>query len=125
MSSQNANVDNLVNNCFASLPESDAGGVGKILGESGVNDQTNSAPLFTRGQSTTSLPAEADGTADGTVSAGDGAPGGGPYFPHRHCQRDVHILVILLVINIFFSSFNDVDLLCSMLADCCMPWHQE
>ncbi len=29
-------------------------------------------------------------------------------------------IVILLVINTFFSSFNDVDLLHIMLVDCCM-----
>ncbi len=37
----------------------------------------------------------------------------------------MHIIVILIVINIFFSSFNDVDLLRSMSADCYMPWRQE
>jgi hypothetical protein len=30
------------------------------------------------------------------------------------------IIVILIVINIFFSSFNDVDLSYIMLVDCCM-----
>jgi hypothetical protein len=52
-------------------------------------------------------------------------PRGGPYFPHHPRQQDVHIIVILLVINIYFSSFNNVDLLHSMLADCCMRWRQE
>ncbi len=37
----------------------------------------------------------------------------------------MHIIVKIIVIYIFFSSFNDIDLLGSMLADCCMPWHQE
>jgi hypothetical protein len=50
---------------------------------------------------------------------------GGAFFPHRRCQHDVHTVVILIVIHIFFSSFNDVDLLHSMLADCCMPRRQE
>ncbi len=69
-SSQNANVDNLVNECFAMLPEMDALGDGKILGERGTADQTNSGPLFPMGLSTTSLPAEVDGTAEGTVLEG-------------------------------------------------------
>ncbi len=64
---QDANTDNLVNGCFATLPETDAFGNGKILRESGLADQTNSAPLFPRGLSMTSLLAEVDGTADGTV----------------------------------------------------------
>ncbi len=29
------------------------------------------------------------------------APRGGPYFPHYHCRHDLHIIVILLVINIY------------------------
>jgi hypothetical protein len=37
----------------------------------------------------------------------------------------MHILVITLVMNIYFSSFNGVDLLHSMLADSCMPWRQK
>ncbi len=53
------------------------------------------------------------------------APREGSYFPHHHCQHNVHIIVILLVIRIFFSSFNKVDLLRSMLADCCVPRSQE
>jgi hypothetical protein len=57
---QNADFDNLVKGCFALLPESGADADGKILGESGLANQTNSAPLFARGLSTTSLPAEAD-----------------------------------------------------------------
>ena len=65
---QNANVDNLVDECFTMLPEIDAFGNGKILRESGLADQKNSTPLFPRGLSMTSLPAEVDGTADGTVS---------------------------------------------------------
>ncbi len=60
------------------LPEIDAFGNSKILGESGLADQTNSAPLFPRGLSMTSLPAEADGTVDGTVSEGTK---GGSIFP--------------------------------------------
>jgi hypothetical protein len=35
------------------------------------------------------------------------------------------IIVILIVINILFSSFNDVDLLHIMLVDCCMLCCQE
>ncbi len=35
------------------------------------------------------------------------------------------IIVILTVINIFFSSFNDVDLSHIMLVDCCMLCCQE
>ncbi len=34
----------------------------------------------------------------------------------------VHIIVKLIVISIVFNSFNNVDPLRSMLADCCMPW---
>ncbi len=43
---------------------------------------------------------------------------------HRHCctflSTQCAIIVILLVINIFFSSFNDVDPSHMMLVDCCM-----
>jgi hypothetical protein len=35
---QNANVDNLVDGCFASLPEMDAFGNGKILGGGSIAD---------------------------------------------------------------------------------------
>jgi hypothetical protein len=77
-SSQNANVDNLVNERFATLPQMDTLGDGKILGESGLADQTNSGPLFQMGLSMTSLPAEVDGTAIGTVLEGTG---GGSKFP--------------------------------------------
>jgi hypothetical protein len=73
--SQNANVDNLVDECFVTLPEMDALGNGKILVERGAADQLNSGPVFPMGLSMTSLPAEVDGTADGTVS--EGAEGGG------------------------------------------------
>jgi hypothetical protein len=57
----------------------DALGDGKILGERGAADQTNSGPLFPMGLSTTSLPTEVDGTAEGTVL--EGAEGGG-HFSH-------------------------------------------
>jgi hypothetical protein len=70
VSSQNANVDNLVDKCFTLLPEMDTLGDGKILGEKGAADQTNSGPLFPMGLSMTSLPAEVDGIADGTVLEG-------------------------------------------------------
>jgi hypothetical protein len=60
MRSQNANVNNLVNGRFATLPETDTFGDGEILGEGGVADQTNSSPLFPTGLSMT-------GTAEGTV----------------------------------------------------------
>ncbi len=73
-SSQNANFGNLINECFATLPEMDALGDGKILRERGAADQTNSCSLFPMGLSTTSLPAEVDGTAEGTVL--EGAEGG-------------------------------------------------
>jgi hypothetical protein len=119
---QNANIYNLVDKCFAMLPEMDALGDGKILRERGATDQTNSNPLFPMGLSTTSLPAEVVGTAEGSVSEG---AGGGPFFPHRRRRHNVHIIVILIVINILFSGFNDVDLLGSMPADCCMPRRQE
>jgi hypothetical protein len=52
------------------LPEMDALGNGKILGERGATDQTNSGPLLPMGLSMTSLPAEVDGTAKGTVLEG-------------------------------------------------------
>jgi hypothetical protein len=71
---KNANIDNLVNECFTLLPEMDALGNGKILGERGVADQTNSGPLFPMGLSMTCSPAEVDGTAKGTVL--EGAEGG-------------------------------------------------
>ena len=45
--------------------------------------------------------------------------------PHRCCWHFVHIIVKIIVISIFFSSFNGVDLLRSMSADCCMPRCQE
>jgi hypothetical protein len=67
---QNANVDNLIGRCFALLPEMDAFDDGRILRERGVTDQTNSAPLFPMGLSMTSLPAEVDGTVEGTVLEG-------------------------------------------------------
>jgi hypothetical protein len=120
--SQNAKVDNLVDECFVTLPEMNALGDGKILGERGATDQTNSSSLFPMGLSTTSLPAEVDCTANGTILEGTE---GLPFFLHRRCQHDMHIIVILILINVFFSSFNDMDLLRSMLADCCMPWRQE
>jgi hypothetical protein len=56
------------------LPEMDALGNGKILGERGTADQTNSGPIFPMGLSMTSLPAEVDGTAESTVL--EGAEGG-------------------------------------------------
>ncbi len=56
------------------LPEMDAFGDGQILGEGGIADQTNSAPLFPMGLSMNSLLAEVGGTAKGTVS--EGAKGG-------------------------------------------------
>jgi hypothetical protein len=80
------------------LTEIDAFGNGKILGESGCADQTNRAPFFPWGLSMTRLPAEAVGTV-GLFSEG---PRGGPYFLHPHCQHDVHITVILIVITFFF-----------------------
>jgi hypothetical protein len=68
---QIAYVNNhLIISCFATLTEMDTFGDGKILGEGGVADQTNSAPLFPTGLSMTSLPAEVDGTAEGTLSEG-------------------------------------------------------
>ncbi len=75
---QNANVDNLIDKCFATLPEMDALGDGEILGERGAADQTDSGPIFPMGLSTTSLPAEVDGTAKGTVLEGTK---GGSIFP--------------------------------------------
>jgi hypothetical protein len=35
------------------------------------------------------------------------------------------LIAVQLLIKIRYSSFNNVDLLCSILADCCMPWHCE
>jgi hypothetical protein len=60
---QNANIDNLVNGHFATLPEMDVFDNGEIHGEEGIADQTNSGPHFPTGISMTSLPAEMDGTA--------------------------------------------------------------
>jgi hypothetical protein len=81
------------------LPEMDALGNGKFFWERGAADQTNSGPLFPMGLSRTSLPAEVDVTAKGTVLEG---AKGGAFFPHRRHQHDVHIMVILIVINIYF-----------------------
>jgi hypothetical protein len=97
-------------------------GDGKILGERGAADQTNSGPLFPMGISTTSLPAEADGTAEGTVL--EGAKGGGIFPTSLSSTRRAHNCHINSN-KYFFSGFNDVDLLHSMSADCCMPRHQE
>jgi hypothetical protein len=121
-SSQNANVDNLVDECFATLPEMDALGDGKILKVRGATDQTNSAPLFPMGLSMTSLPAEVDGTAEGTVL--EGVEGGGIFPTSSPLTGRAHNSHINNN-KYFFSSFNDVDLLHSMSADCCMPWRQE
>jgi hypothetical protein len=41
--------------------------------------------------------------------------------PHHRRRRVVRIIFKLIVISIVFSSFNNVDLLCSMSANCCMP----
>jgi hypothetical protein len=76
---QNVDVGNLVDKCFATLPEMDGFGDGKILGERGTADQTNSGLLFPMGLSTTSLLAKVDGTAKGTFL--EGAKGGG-HFSH-------------------------------------------
>jgi hypothetical protein len=118
MPSQNANVGNLVDECFAMLPEIDTLGDGKILGERGATDQTNSGPLFPMGQSMTSLPAEVDGTAKGIDM--EGAKGGGIFPTLSLSTRRAHNFHINCN-KYIFSSFNDVDLLHSMLADCCMP----
>jgi hypothetical protein len=89
---QNASVDNLVNKCFMLLPEMDAFGDGTILRERGVADQTNRSLLFPMGLSMTSLPAEVDGTAKGTVSEG---AEGGSIFPtsllSTQCAHNSHI----------------------------------
>jgi hypothetical protein len=53
------------------------------------------------------------------------APGGAIFPTSLLLMHSENIVVIVLVINIFLSSFNNVDLLHSMLADCCMPWRQE
>ncbi len=70
MSLQNANVDNLVDKCFALLPEMDALGDGEILWERGDADQTDRGPLFPMGLAMTSLPVEVDSTSGGTVLEG-------------------------------------------------------
>jgi hypothetical protein len=44
--------------------------------------------------------------------------------PHHRRRRVVHIIFKLIVISIVFSSFNNVDLFCSMSANCCMPWRR-
>ena len=56
-----------------------------------------------------------------------GTAGDGPYAAAgiAACsQHFVHIIVKLIVISIVFSSFNNVDLLRSMSANCCMPRHR-
>ncbi len=60
------------------LSEMDALGDGKVLGERGVADQTNSSPLFPMVLRMTSLPMEVDSTAKGTVLKG---AKGGSIFP--------------------------------------------
>ena len=37
----------------------------------------------------------------------------------------MHIIVKLILICVIFSSFHNIDLLCSMLDYCCMPRCQE
>ena len=69
----------------------------------------------------TSLPAEADGTAGGTVS--EGAKGESIFPTSSSLTQRAHNSHITR--NNFFPGFNNVDLFCSMLADCCMPWCQE
>jgi hypothetical protein len=100
LSLQNDNVDNLVNGCFALLPESDAFGDAKILGEGGVTDQINSAPLFPGCLCMTSLPAEAEGTADGTVS--EDAKGGSIFPTSLLSMQHAYISHITSNIYIFF-----------------------
>ncbi len=81
----------------------DALGNGKILGERGTADQTNKGPLFLMGLSMTSLPAEVDGTAEGTVL--EGAKRGG-IFPtlllstqHAHnCHINSNKYIFFLVL---------------------------
>ncbi len=70
------------------LPEMDALGDGEVLGERGAADQTKSSPLFPMGLSTTSLPAEVDGTAKGTVL--EGAKGGGMFSTSSLSTRRAH-----------------------------------
>ncbi len=41
-----------------------------------------------------------------------------------HCCI-VHIMLVKLIVINIFSSFDSIDLMCSMLADCCLPWRQE
>ncbi len=87
-SSQNAIVGNLANKCFVALPVMDALGDGKILGERGATDQTNSSPLFPIGLSMTSLPAEVDGTAECTVL--EGAKGGAIFLTSLSSTQRAH-----------------------------------
>jgi hypothetical protein len=74
------------------------------------------------GLSTTSLPAEVDGTAEGTLSEGD--EGGGISPTSSLSTRRAHNSHINSN-KYIFSSFDDVDLLRSMSADSFMHWHQE
>jgi hypothetical protein len=82
------------------LPEMDAYGDGKILGEGRVADQTNSVPLFPYDQ------LAGRGVRHCGMHCFRRRQGGGAFFPHRGHQHDVHIIVILKVINIFFSSLT-------------------
>jgi hypothetical protein len=66
---QNTNVDNLIDECFVSLPEMVALGDEEIPA-----DQTNSSPLFPMGLIVTILLTEVDSTTEGTVL--EGAEGG-------------------------------------------------
>jgi hypothetical protein len=79
VSLQNAFVANHVDGYFTLLPEIDAfGNSSKIPGERGVADQTNSALLFPKGLSITSLPAEAKGLWTALFQK---APRGSLYIP--------------------------------------------
>ncbi len=74
------------------------------------------------GLSVTSLPAELDGTAEGTVS--EVAKRGSIFPTSLLLTQRVHNSHITSN-KYIFSSFNNVDLLRSMMPDCCMPWRQK
>ncbi len=97
-------------------------GMAKFSGREASLTKQTARPSNPMGLSVTSLPAEMDGTADGTVS--EGAKRGFIFptsSPSTQRAHNSHITSN----KIFFSSFQDVDLLHSMLANCCTPRRQE
>jgi hypothetical protein len=116
-------VDSFVDEFVALLATADFGDSDGILNNAAPVNPTDGTPLLKRSLSN-------DGEEEMMLFAMGGCEriggAGGQYcmFSCR-CQRVVHMIVKIIVISIYFSSFNDVDLLRSMSADCCMPRRWE